>query len=139
MGAKIGRLCKVTLGANQILGMGTWEMSGVTVDQLEDTEFGDTWKTYLYGLMDGGQITFNGYYDPVDSTGQAALRTYSEAATAVTSLRLYVDNTSYWAPTTTNPLSSVVITAWNVSADKGGLMQASFTAKISGKMELIAA
>ena len=137
MGLKIGRLASVRLGATQVLGIGTWEMSGITTDQLESTEFGDAWKTYEYGLKDGGQITFSGLYDPADTTGQNALRTYNEESTQVTSLRLYVDNTSYWIPATTGPASYVVITAYDVKADKSGMMTCSFTAKVSGKMELL--
>ena len=137
MAAKIGKDCKVTLGSVKILGLGTWSITGVDKDTMEDSEFGDSFKTYLVGMAESGQITFEGYYDPADSTGQAALRTYWEGETNVTSLRLYVDNTSYWTPTTTTPLSHVNITAWEVNSDKSGLMAATFSAKISGKLELI--
>lgn len=139
MAYKIGRLCKVTLGANTVVGMGTWEMSGVTTDQLETTAFGDAWKTYEYGLKDGGQITFSGLYDPADTNGQTQLRTYNENSPPdhVTSLRLYVDSTSYWTPATTGPESYVVISAYDVKADKSGMMNSSFTAKVSGKMVLV--
>jgi len=137
MSTKIGKDCAVKLGSAQILGMGTWNMTGVTTDQYEDTEFGDEWKTYVSGLKDGGQITFNGVYNPDDTTGQGALQTYCDEGTNVTSLRLYIDNTSYWTPTTTNPLSHVNITEWNISTDKAGIAQTSFTAKTSGKMQLL--
>lgn len=137
MAAKVGKDCKVTFGSNSILGMGTWAMSGIDTDTLEDTEFGDDYKTYKVGLKEGGQISFSGYYDPADSTGQDAARAFREAGTIVTSLRLYVDNTSYWTPTTTTPLSGVYITGYDVSADKSGLAQCSFTGKVSGLMELI--
>lgn len=137
MATKVGKNCKVTLGTDKILGMGTWSMAGVTTDMHEDTEYGDDWKTYVMGLKDGGTISFNGVYDTPDATGQAALRTYCDESTDVTSLRLWIDSVSYWVPTTTNPLSHVNITDWSVESDKGGMMTASFTAKISGKMELI--
>lgn len=137
MAAKVGHDCQVTLGANKVLGIGTWNHSGRAMDVLEDTEFGDDFKSYKGGLLEGGQITFAGYYDPADTTGQEALQGYWEARTEVTSMRLYVDNTSYWTPTTTNPLSAVLITAFEISADKSGLMQISFTAKVSGNTELI--
>lgn len=134
---KIGRNCKITLGSTKILGMGTWQMSGVNTDLLDKTEFGDTWKQYVLGLLDGGEITFNGLYDPTDSEGQTALRTANEAGTELTDLRFWVDNTSYWAPATTNPTSHLLISQWQVSVDKAGLAQSSFTAKIAGKMQLV--
>ena len=150
MATKIGKDCAVKLAANSVVGMGTWSLSGISSDQLEDTEFGDSWKTFKFGLKDGGQVTFNGLYDPADTTGQEVLKAANLDNTDITNLRLYVDNTSYyepcqttgyWSPsdTTGNPtvLSHVNITAYDISADKSGLMQSSFTAKISGCMVLI--
>lgn len=138
MAAKKGKSCKVTNLANTILGMGVWSINGVTSDQLEDTEFGDSWKTYLYGLKDGGQVSFSGYYDPADTTGQDVLRTANENETPLTDLRFYVDSTSYWRPNSTGtPSSHIIITSWDISADKSGLVQCSFTGKVSGKMDLV--
>ena len=139
MGTQVGKDAAVGLGSTIVLGMGTWNMTGVTTDMYEDTEFRDEWKTFVPGLKDGGQITFNGIYNPDDTTGQGAMRTYCDNGDNVTSLRLYINNTSYWIPTTTNPVSHVNITEWNISTDKAGVAQASFTAKISGKMEVLGA
>jgi len=132
-----GKNCKVSIGSSKILGMGNWTMSGVTTDQIEDSEFEDEWKQFKLGLKDGGTATFNGQYDKTDSTGQDALRTANENDTELTDLRFYVDATSYWVPTTTNPASYCKIISWDISSDKNGLVQASFTAKISGKLELL--
>jgi len=148
--AKIGKDAKVTLGANSIVGMGTWNLSGISSDQLEDTEFGDQWKSYLFSVKDGGQVTFSGLYDPDDTTGQDVLKAANLDNTNITTLRLYVDNTSYfeacqttgyWSPTDTvdnlTVLSHLNVTSYDVSADKSGLMNTSFTCKVSGCMVLI--
>ena len=137
MSTKIGKDCCVKLGTTTILGLGTWNMTGVTTDQYEDTEFLDEWKTYVSGLKDGGQITFDGIYNPDDTTGQGALRTYCDEGTNVTSLRLYIDSTSYWTPKTTSPTSHVNITEWSIGTSKDDVAKVTFTAKISGAMELI--
>ena len=138
MAATKGKDCKVSNGANKILGMGTWSIPGVTSDRLEDTEFGDDWKTYLYGLKDGGQVAFAGYYDKADTTGQDILRTANENQTELTDLRFYVDDTSYFRPNSTGtPSSSIVITDCPVNADKGALVQVSFTGVVSGKMDFV--
>ena len=139
MGAIFGKYGKVTIGtsATKISLMGTYSIPSVSADQLEDTEFGDEWKTFKMGLKDGGQITFSGLYDPTDTAGQTALRTYNADNTELTTLRLYIDNTSYWTPTTTNPASYVQITGWEIGLEKAGLATASFSAKVSGKLELI--
>jgi len=150
MGKKVGKDCKVTLGANSIQGMGTWSLDGMVVDELESTEFGDTWKTYEFGLKDGGNISFNGFFYPEDVTGQEMLAQALLYNSGLTNLRLYVDNTSYYEPcqstgyfspslTTGAPtkLSNVRITGHTISSDKSGLMNVSFTGKVSGMMALV--
>lgn len=135
---KIGKNCSVKLGGTAVVGIGNWEMTGVQMDVVEVSAMGDTFKAYLAALADGGQVTFAGYYDPTDSTGQTAMETYCEAGTIVTSLRLYVDSTSYWTPATTSQTGSgVIITNYRVTADKSGLAQVSFTGKVTGKLALV--
>lgn len=148
---KIGKNCKVTLGTNSILGMGTWSLSGITADELECSEFGDNWKRYEFGMKDGGTISFSGFFDPADVTGQNTLRAANVQNTDVTTLRLYVDNTSYFEPCRTTQyfgpgalstgydtfLSHVNITSYNVSADKSGLMNIEFTGRVTGVMVLV--
>jgi hypothetical protein len=133
----VGKDCKVTLGTNKVLGMGTWTMGGVSTDLLESTEFGDNWKRYKLGLKDGGEISCSGFYDKTDTTGQDALRTANELGTSITDIRFYVDSTSYFCPCTTNPVSSGLCTGWSIGAEKSGLISAEFTIKLDGKMQLI--
>jgi len=148
--AIVGKDGKVTLGASTVAGMGTWSYDGITTEEFDSSAFGDEWKTFLYGMKDGGSVTFNGHYDPTDVTGQQALQQANLYNSALTSLRLYVDNTSYYTPcastgyfsptlTTGAPtvLSSVTITTFNVGLDKSGLGTTSFTAKVSGLLVLV--
>ncbi|MHA1941970.1 MAG: hypothetical protein ACXADW_20065 [Candidatus Hodarchaeales archaeon] len=132
-----GKNCKVTLGSDKVLGIGVASLAGVETDLLEASQFGDNWKQWEVGMKDGGELTFNGLYDPADSTGQDALRTANEDNTQVTDIRFYVNANSYWIPKTTNPASYVYVTAWEVSSDKAGMVECSFTCKISGAMELL--
>ena len=150
MAIKVGKDCKVTLGSDTIVGMGTWSVSGITADQLESSAFGDNWKTYEFGMKDGGTISFNGLYDPADTTGQEELMQANIENTDITTLRLYVDNTSYlepcqttgyFSPSTTTgndtELSHVNVTSYDINSDKSGLMSVSFMAKVSGVMVLV--
>lgn len=153
MGAtvKVGRDCKVTLGATTILGMGTWSMDGVAADQLESSEFGIKWKTFEFGMNDGGTISFSGLFDPADVTGQNTLRAANLTKADITNIRLYVDNTSYYEPCQTTGYfapgalstgydsirSRVNVTSYNVKSDKSGLMTTDFSCKISGLMVLV--
>jgi len=147
----IGKDCKVTIGnTNTVVGMGTWSISGVTADQLESTAFGDEWKSYEFGLRDGGTISFSGLHDVTDTTGQAALQNANVENTDITSMRFYVNNTSYYMPclttgyfspsTTQNAATEVSylnIVSLDISADKSGLVQINFSAKVSGCMVFV--
>jgi hypothetical protein len=150
MAARVGKNCKVTLGSAQVLGIGTWKLSGISLDELDDTEFGATWKSFQFGLKDGGQISFDGFARPEDTTGQEILRTANLEATNITTLRLYLDATSYFVPCQTTGYFSptnttgagtrasyVNITSYDISVDKSGLASISFTAKVSGVMALV--
>lgn len=151
MGVKVGHLGKVTLGSDTIVAMGTWTLSGITADQMESSAFGDNWKTYEFGMKDGGQISFNGFLDPSDTTGQQALQKANMDNTDLTSLQLWVDNTSYYTPSQSTAyfapgslstgqsgaVSVVNITSYDISMDKAGLATISFTAKVSGVMVLV--
>jgi len=52
MGLVIGKNCKVTIGANTVVGMGTWSISDGSVEEVDDTEFGDNFKTFVFGIHD---------------------------------------------------------------------------------------
>ena len=132
-----GKNCAVMLGTYPIQGMGKWDMSGIKTDLLEATQFGDNWKQYLLGLSDGGEITFSGLLVCPDTNGQDMLRQANLLNSQITNLYFYQGTTSYWAPTTTNPSSYFLITGWKISADKSGLVQADFTAKLSGSVVLL--
>jgi len=151
MGVKVGYKGKVTLGTSTILGMGTWSLTGITADQMESSEFRDNWKTYEFGMKDGGTVAFNGWLDPADTTGQQTLMKANLDNTDLTSLRLYVDMASYYEPCQTTSYfapgslstgqdtvySYVNITSYDISMDKAGLATVSFTGKVSGVMVLV--
>lgn len=137
MAAIHGVNAKVTLGATTVLGIGKWSMDGINVSQADTSAFGSTYATFISGMIDGGTISFDGYYDKDDTTGQIALKNYADAQTHITSLRLYVDSSSYYAPSTTNPVSYVTIQNYTITADKGDAVRTTFQAKVSGKFELI--
>lgn len=148
--AIVGKDGKVTLGSNTVVGMGTWSLDGIQVEEFDASAFGDTWKQFAYGMKDGGSVSFNGHYTPTDTTGQQALQQANLYNSNLTDLRLYVNNTSYFVPcqttgyfsptlTTGAPTkaSSVTITSFNIGMDKSGLGTISFTGKVSGVMVLV--
>ena len=143
--------CKVALGTDNILGIGNWSQDGKTIAEIDDTEFGDHATKFVFGIQDGGTISFNGHYKPDDTTGQIALTEAFDARTELTNLRLYIDETSYYEPcqttgylhpgmttgANTSGVSNVVITGEPISVDKGAQVQISFTGRLSGDMVLV--
>jgi len=138
MSFKAGNNAKVTLGADTVVGMGMWELPGISTDLLESTSFGDTAKQYLTGLLDYGDVSFEGLYDPGDTTGQEVLLSANLNNSKISTIRLYVDNTSYWTPdTTTVTAAGMLVQTTAIGIDKGGLATIKFTGKATGPWVLV--
>ena len=141
-----GKNMKVTLGANTVVGMGTWSINDGSVEEVDDTEFGDNFKTFVFGIHDGGTISFSGHHDPADTTAQELIRQAKNDDSAMNSIRLYVDNTSYytanqttsyWSPANTSAAllsfpATLYITGCELGGDKSGMGSISFEGKLSG-------
>ena len=150
MSLRSGRDQVVKLGTATVVGMGTWSIDGIAADQMDKSALGDDWKSFEFGMKDGGSVTFSGLCDPDDVTGQDVLRAANANNTDITDIRFYTDDTSYYAPcrttgwltpadTTGNDtiLSNVNVTSFSVSADKADMLKTSFTCKISGCMVFV--
>jgi len=130
--AKVGKIASVKLGTYSVSGMGTWTLSGYTREVLDDTEFGDDIKTFVFGIGTAGTLSFAGLYDPTDSTGQTLLNSACINASTFTGgdLKFYIDNTSYY---TNDTGSNILLTKCDaITMEKSGLGQCSFEATISG-------
>jgi hypothetical protein len=137
MASKSGRAASVKIGNTLIAGLGTWTMSGISRDTIEDTAFGDEVKKYQFGMLDGGTISFNGNYDPSDPTGQNLLDDACKNASmfANDDLKLYIDNTSYFRVDTGGNI--LITKSRAITMDKNGLGTISFEAKVSGKAMIL--
>lgn len=150
MAVQVGKDAKVALGSATVAEMGTWSIDGIQTDEFDASAFGDEWKQYEYGMKDGGTVSFNGHYDPADTTGQRALMQANLYNSALTDLKLFINDTSYFVPnqttgyfspslTTGAPTvpSNVKITSLSIGADKSGLETITFSGKVSGLMVLV--
>ena len=148
--SKLGKDMKVARGANKILGIGNWSIDGISRQEIDDTEFGDQTSKWVFGIKDGGTVSFAGNYKPGDTTGQTNLIESYDANEDITNLRFYIDNTSYYEPCQTTGylhpgkttggntiLSYINLTSRPITADKGGLGQISFGGRVSGDMVLV--
>ena len=138
MAFKAGNNAKVTLGAGIVVGMGSWELPGITVDLLESTAFGDTAKQFMTGLLDYGGVNFGGLYDPADTTGQDILLSAMRNNSKIANLRLYVDANSYWTPNVTGvSAAGLLLQTVAIGMDKSGLATIRFTGKATGPWVLV--
>jgi hypothetical protein len=138
LGFKAGNKAKVTLGTNTVVGMGNWKLSGISVDLLETTAFGDTAKQFITGLLDYGGITFGGLYDPGDSTGQQTLVSANINNSKIANVRLYVDDNSYWTPNVTVlSAAGMIMQSISIGQDKSGLGTIEFSGKCTGPWVLV--
>ena len=145
--SKIGIDAKVKIGDENVVGVGTWSITGSSYAEIEDTEFGDDDFAALRGLRTGGTVTFGGNFKVDDTTGQDAIKDAFWNKTDLTTLRFYVDNTSYYAPNDTTgaggglPADVMVshikiLKEPDISFDKSGLGTISFEGKVFGAMRL---
>lgn len=56
---------------------------GATASTIATAIMGDTWETFVAGLLKGDEISAAGFFDPTDTTGQIALRTAFLAGTPI--------------------------------------------------------
>jgi hypothetical protein len=139
MGVKIGRFAKVVLnldglGDHTVAEIGSYTISGMTVDPIEITAFGDDAKDFIPGMVDPGTIELSGFYDPTDTEGQAALQTACDDGTELTAgkIKFFLDGSTYLTPKGTG---CIIITKSNtIATDKAGAGTVSFSGKISGNV-----
>ena len=127
-----GRLAKVMYGSTLIAGMGTWEMTGFIPEIQEDTAFGDTVKKYKQaGIGDAGEISFEGQYDPDDTSGQVAFRALQNTDSELTNLYFYESTSIFWRVAAGGYLIPSKFAGPKFG--KNMLATIAFTVKVSGK------
>lgn len=139
MGAKVGKLASVRLGTYRVTEMGAFSIDGMTNDVLETTEFGDEFKSFEFGVGDGGTVSFNGNFDATDGnqiSGQSGMvSAFMNKSKFGNALRFYVDNTSYFTCSDDGNVSgNFLIQSIKIDYDKSGIGKISFVAKVAGKL-----
>jgi hypothetical protein len=143
MAVKVGKNASVKIGTSAVAEMGTWSLDGITNELLESTAFGDEFKEYVLGVGDYGGISFSGNFDMTDTNGQLLLDSALRNKAVLTSLRLYIDNTSFYIPNTNFTSSGgatgagILLQTIAIAFDKAGIGTISFTGKCTGPMMLL--
>jgi len=131
-----GGFQKITLGpTSKVLGAGKFELSGVTRNVANASEFGIDADIFDYVSSDGGTIKITGaIYDPWDES-QNALRYYVNNAVKLSNryangIRFWLNAKSYLTIGTSGNI--LMTRAGEVSVDRNGLARTSFEGQVSG-------
>ena len=93
--------------------------------------FGSDWVKAIGGIQ-GATASVSGFLD-TDSTSQITFRQAAEDHTMLTTLRLYVDATHYYAPDTVSDTEAGVwIESFNITADNGSIVSFDASLKYNG-------
>ena len=127
--------------------MGSWSIGGMSRNMIDYTAFGDTVAKYKPGMLDPGTLTFEGFFDATDSTGQLKLiqalssggtidnSTHVASSSKLRKLRLYAnDDTTFdgfGAWSCTGSSGELYITSLESETNKDGIATVRFSAKVS--------
>lgn len=123
MAAIAGRTGSVKLSANTVAEISDWSLD-ISIDNAEETDFGDTWKEFLYTLRSASG-SFTGRFDPSDTNGHAALQTEALSGTSGVSLRLYINGMNYYSGT-------ALLTGFQPKASVSGLVEVTYNFQFTG-------
>lgn len=132
MSVKTGVFARITIDGYLVAEMGSYSLSGFNRDTLEHTAFGDTVKKFVAGHVDGGDISFSGFYDKADTNGQKRLCDAAESNRILSpgDLKVYIDTNHYFTVDSTGTM--FVTKARSVGMDKAGIGTTDFVVKVAG-------
>lgn len=126
-----GKGGKVMYGSVVLAGQVEWSISGYSQGVTETTAFEDTIKTFeAADAGDPGTISFNGNYDPSDTTGQSAVATQCKAGTKLTNIYLYANTSTFWRVGTGG---SIIVTKCDaITLPRNGVGKITFEGQVQG-------
>lgn len=132
----MGRNASVKLGTNLIQNLGKWAIN-ISMDTIDATAFGSVWKKEMPGFQ-GWSGSVEGYFDPSDTSGQKVLMDAALAATLITNVKFFIDNTSgYVIDITGDSNAGMYITGVSISHDKAGVAQVTYSVVGYGGIALV--
>ena len=136
MATKNGRNATVKYGTYTVAELASWSLD-LSNDEIDTTAFGSTWKKSDVGMR-GWSLSVSGHWDPTDTNGQKAIETAWAGGSLINSIKLYVDNTSYWVPdVTTDSAAGGRVTSYAVNQAHEAVAGISFTLSGSGPVTFV--
>ena len=126
MGAVTANGTTVSVGGTAIGNLLSVSPTSLSVATIDSTSMGDSWRTFIGGLKDGGECSFEISYDP--------------SLASHTSLEGYIDGDNYvilitWSDETTCTFNAI-ITSFSPSAAIDDKLTCSVGLKITGAVTL---
>ena len=88
--------------------------------------------------MRGWSLSVDGHYDPSDDDGQGALEAAWAAGSLVSTVKIYVDNSSYWVPdVTTDSDAGGRVTTYTINQAHDAVAGVSFALAGSGPITFV--
>ena len=136
MATKNGRNATVKYGTYTIAELASWSLD-LSNDEIDTSAFGSTWKKSDVGMR-GWSLSVSGHWDPTDSTGQAMIEAAWAGGSLINTIKMYVDNTSYWIPdVTTDSAAGGRVTSYAVNQAHDAVAGISFTLSGSGPITFV--
>ena len=136
MATKNGRNATVKYGIYTIAELASWSLD-LSNDEIDTSAFGSTWKKSDVGMR-GWSLSVSGHWDPTDSTGQAMIEAAWAGGSLINTIKMYVDNTSYWIPdVTTDSAAGGRVTSYAVNQAHDAVAGISFTLSGSGPITFV--
>jgi len=121
----------VKLGTYEVAEMASWTLT-ITAPEVPVNVFGTEWSKSNVGIK-SWSATIEGFFDPTDTNGQAAIKDALFQNTLLQDFKVYVNDTSYWCPdTTTDASAGCRVTSYNPSLSADNVARVSITISGSG-------
>ena len=131
-----GRDATVKYGTYTVAEMASWSLD-LSNEEIDTTAFGSTWGKSDVGMRKWS-LSVSGHYDPSDSTGQSAIETAWAGGSLINSIKVYVDNTSYWIPdVTTDSDAGGRVTTYTINQAHNTVASISLTLSGSGPITFV--
>lgn len=126
----IGTLLKI--GTDTVAEVIDIEGPGMTKDAVEDTHLTSTnrWRTYLSGMRDGGEVTFDVNFLPVDTTQEAVEDSFLGNTASAFSLTWTDSGATVWS-------FNALVTGLSPRASIDEPLRASISLKITGAVTTV--
>jgi len=122
MGAVTANGTTITVDSQLIGDVVSIAAASISVATIDSTDLDSTWRTFIGGIKDGGECSFEIAYDPSDTAHQA-LETDIDGASKAVSIA--------WSDSTTMTFSAI-ITSFSPSAALDDKLTCSVGMKITG-------